>query len=126
MLKQMTNAEIYGLNNALSTAFNSEERYLPAKINFYIQRNKNILAQLNESIESTRMDIIKRYGTPVEDDEQSYDFSKENLRLANNELSDLLNIVQDVSIVMVHLSDLAELEFTPKQMQALLFMIEED
>jgi hypothetical protein len=33
---KMTNAEIYGLSNALNVAFNEEERYFPAKLNFFI------------------------------------------------------------------------------------------
>jgi hypothetical protein len=54
----MSNAEIYGLSKALNKAFNDEIRYLPAKVNFYIQKNKNTLAQLTSSIDKTRLNII--------------------------------------------------------------------
>lgn len=124
MIKTMTNAEIYGLFNALNEAFNNEDRYLPAKINFTIQYNRSILSQISEAIEKTRFDIIQKYG--IENDDGTFDFSKENLKNANKELADLLNIQNEVSISTIKLSNLTTLEFTPKQMQALLFMIEED
>lgn len=125
MIKKMTNAEIYGLSKALNLAFNNEGKYLPARVNFYIQKNKNLLSQLNESIETTREHIITHYGTPNEEG-TSYNIAPENINEVNKELQDLLNVEQEVSVSMIRLSDLDGLDFTPKQMQALLFMIEED
>lgn len=125
MKKEMTNMEIFGLSKALNEAFNNEEKYLPAKLNYYITKNKNVLAQLTESIEEVRLNIIKQFGV-LEEGKDYYSFSPENTKIANQELANLLNITQQVDVLMVHLSDLEELEFTPKQMQALLFMIEED
>lgn len=125
MIKNMTNAEIYGLSKALNTAFNMEEKYLPARINFFITKNKNILAQLSESIEESRLDIIKHYGM-INEKDNSVIVPDDKVIIANNELEDLLNIQQEVDIAILSLSSLDDLEFTPKQMQALLFMIEED
>lgn len=120
----MTNAEIYGLSKALNSAFNMEEKYLPARVNFFISKNKNIISQLAEVIEESRADIIKHYGVSNEDG--TVQVPGDKIELANGELVDLLNISQEVEISMVSLSVLDGLEFTPKQMQALLFMIEED
>lgn len=120
----MTNAEIYGLSQALSSAFNMEEKYFPARVNYFIQKNKNNLALMTESIESVRGDIIRQYGTM--DENEKIVFTDENLKTANKELEELLNVSQDVVISTIKLSDLENLDFTPKQMQALLFMIEED
>lgn len=125
MKKIMTNAEIYGLCKALNLAFNNEERYMPAKVNFYIQKNKNTLAQINDSIELTRQDIIAHYGT-LDSENQKYVFNQEVIDQVNKELQDLLNVEIEVEISMLQLSDLENLEFTSKQMQALLFMIKED
>lgn len=125
MTKIMTNAEIYGLAEALNSAFNMEERYLPARINYFISKNKNILSQLAEDIEKVRKDIIMQYGTISEDGEKA-DFTPESMKAANQELADLLNVKQDVTISTIKLSELDKLDFSPKQMQALLFMIEED
>lgn len=124
MIKTMTNAEIYGLSKALNSAFNMEEKYLPARVNFFISKNKNIISQLAEVIEESRADIIKHYGVSNEDG--TVQVPGDKIELANGELVDLLNISQEVEISMVSLSVLDGLEFTPKQMQALLFMIEED
>lgn len=125
MIKIMTNAEIYGLSKALNYAFNNEEKYLPAKVNFYIQKNKNVMAQLSDVIEQSRLDVIRHYGAQQEKD-SSYLIPSEKIEEANKELVTLLNITQEVNIATIHLSDLDGLEFTPAQMQALLFMIEED
>lgn len=124
MKKTMTNAEIYGLSQALNLTFNNEERYLPARINYFISKNKNNLALIVESIEKVRKDIIIQYGNISENNEIS--FSDSNIKKANEELEDLLNVSQEIDVALVKLSDLNGLDFTPKQMQALLFMIEED
>ena len=125
MKKEMTNMEIFGLSKALNEAFNNEEKYLPAKLNYYITKNKNVLAQLTDSIEEVRLNIIKQFGV-LEEGQDYYSFSPENTKIANQELANLLNITQQVDVLMIHLADLEQLEFTPRQMQALLFMIEED
>lgn len=125
MITVMSNAEIYGLSKALNKAFNNEIRYLPAKVNFYIQKNKNTLAQLTSSIDKTRLNIVQHYGT-LNPDGETYNFSPDNIPLANKELQELLSLQEEVNVKTIHLSDLEELEFTPSQMQALLFMIEED
>lgn len=121
----MTNAEIYGINEALGKAFNNEERYLPAKINFHIQKNKNILAQSTEAIMAVRQQIIEQYGT-IDKDKGTFSINDANIQIANKELEDLLNEKQELNISKISINDLETLEFTPKQMQALLFMIEED
>lgn len=122
---KMTNAEIYSLSNALNVAFNDEERYFPAKLNFFIQKNKNVLAQLKEEIESVRLNIILQYGN-INESEGTYSVEPDKIKIVNQELADLLNISIEVPICTLKISEFDGLEFTPKQMQALLFMIEED
>lgn len=124
MKKEMTNAEIYGLAKALSSAFNMDERYLPARVNFFISKNKNTISQLADIIEDSRLDIIKHYGTITSDG--NVIVPEEQIQKANAELVDLLNLSHEIEISMLPLSALNDLEFTPAQMQALLFMIEED
>jgi hypothetical protein len=43
MMQVKSNKEIYNILQNLNDAFVNENRYLPAKIYFYIQKNKNIL-----------------------------------------------------------------------------------
>ena len=124
MIKKLTNAEIYELNNLFQSAFDiKEKKYYPAKINFFIQKNKNLLSKLNEEIEKIRFSIIQNYGI-IEGN--NYRFTEDNIPVANKELADLLKIEQEINISMIKLSDLEGLEFTQEQMTALMFMIEED
>lgn len=120
----MLNSEIYGLTKALGSAFNNETKYLPARINFFIQKNKNILAQISDSIEECRLKIIQHYG--VDSGDGQIHFTSESQEKANQELKELLEISQEIEISILTLADLEGLDFTPSQMQALLFMIEED
>ena len=124
MIKTMSNAEIYDLNTLINSVFDiKDKKYLPARVNFFIQKNRNLLVKLSNDIERVRFSIIENYGT-VEGDK--YHFTEENILLANKELSDLLKIKQEVDISMIKLSDLDNIEFTQEQMSALMFMIQED
>ena len=110
MIKTMTNAEIYDLNIIIQSAFNiKDSKYYPARINFFIQKNRSTLEKLSADIEKVRMSIIQNYGV-IEGDK--YKFTQENIPLANKELSDLLKIKQEVNISTIKLSDLDNLEFT--------------
>lgn len=123
-ITQMQNSEIYAIANALSEAFNDSDLYIPAKINFFIQKNRSYFNKLKEDIEKIRAEIITRYGEYVAE-EDKYIFSAENTSIANKELTDLFNIAQSVEYFLISLSSLESLSFTSKQMQAILFMIEE-
>jgi hypothetical protein len=124
MTKNMTNAEIYGLSRALNSAFNMDEKYLPARVNFFISKNKNTISKLSELIDESRANIIKYYG--IDNGDGTVQVPGDKIEAANKELIELLNLSHEVDISMIHLSDLDGLEFTSAQMQALLFMIEED
>jgi hypothetical protein len=65
----MKNYEIYESAKALLDAFTDTTQYLPIKINFFIQKNKNILINLAQDIEMIRMNIIQTYGIPSEDND---------------------------------------------------------
>jgi hypothetical protein len=65
----MKNYEIYESAKALLDAFTDTTQYLPIKINFFIQKNKNILINLAQDIEMIRMNIIQTYGMPSEDND---------------------------------------------------------
>lgn len=121
----MTNAEIYELNNRLNSVFQNETRYLPAKVNYFIIKNKAVISNLATEIEEARGNVIIQYGELEDPATGQYTFTEESRLKANQELADLLNIEQEVQISKVKIDDLEGLEFTPQQMQALLFMIEE-
>jgi hypothetical protein len=50
-IMKLTNSEIYSYANKLIEVFQDKTQKLPIKINFYLQKNKNILIALAKEIE---------------------------------------------------------------------------
>lgn len=123
MTKTMTNLEIYTTAAAIAESFTDDTMYLPAKLNFYIQKNRATIAALATDIETARDKIVMHYGTQTEDG--GYQIPPESVSKANDELNELLTIEQEVTIYTTNIDALDGIDFTAKQMQALLFMIEE-
>ena len=123
MLKILTNDEIYFINKQLNKTFEDSQQYLPAKVNFYIQKNKKKIAELAQEIEIARAEIIKNFGEQKED--QKYYIPQDKIQEAQQELLDLLNIQQEIEVFTISLDDIENLHFTFPQMEALMFMIEE-
>ena len=122
MKQTLTNNTIYEL--ATSQALKDFKSYIPAKANFAMQKNFQTLAAAAQGIEETRLKIAKRYGD-LDEEGSRYTFSDENLEIVNKELVDLLTIEQELEIRMIKIDDLGSAEFTPEQMQLLMFMIED-
>ena len=123
MLKILTNDEIYFINKQLNKTFEDSQQYLPAKVNFYIQKNKKKIAELAQEIEIARAEIIKNFGEQKED--QKYYIPQDKIQEAQQELLDLLNIQQEIEVFTISLDDIENLHFTLPEMEALMFMIEE-
>lgn len=124
MLKILTNEEIYLINEQLNKSFENNQQYLPAKVNFYIQKNKKKIADLAREIEEARAKIITSFGNPSNEDGK-YFISQDKIEDAQNELKDLLDIKQEIEIFLISINDIENLHFTLPQMEALMFMIEE-
>lgn len=118
------NHEVLQYTDILIQLLKQPNLYIPAKANFYIQRNVQQLCSIAQNIEEVRQNIIKKYGQPIEDAEKYY-IPKENIEEANTELNELLEATQELSISKFLIDDLKNVELTPQQMQALMFMIEE-
>lgn len=123
MLKILTNNDIYFINEQFNKVFEQSQQYLPAKVNFYIQKNKKKIAELAQEIEIARAEIIKNFGEQKED--QKYYIPQDKIQEAQQELLDLLNIQQEIEVFTISLDDIENLHFTLPQMEALMFMIEE-
>ena len=123
MLKTLINEEIYLINEQLNKIFNDSQQYLPAKVNFYIWKNKKKIAELAVEIEVARTQIIKNFGELKEDG--GYHIPQDKIQIAQQELIDLLSIKQEIEINPISLVDIENLHFTLPQMEALMFMIEE-
>ena len=121
---KFTNQEIYSITLAYNQAFEKMESYIPAKVNFYMQSNIKKLAATAEEIEAARMEIVKHYG---EEAEGGYVIPQEKLETAEKELTELFAIEQEIEIKKFNIDDLGDkVELTMPQMQAIMFMIEED
>lgn len=122
---ELTNKEIYVISNNLLENFSNQVYYLPIKINFYLQKNLKIFLDANETIEKLRSDIIVHYGE-IKDEGNSYFIPEHNIIAANKEFDELLSLKQKIEYTILPLSSFGELELSNKQMQAILFMIEDD
>lgn len=121
---KLKNSEIYNIAMLLTDNFKDSKQYLPIKINFYIQKNKDTLMSLAQDIETNRIRIMEEYGVKNEDG-TSYIIKTENIDAAQREITDLFDIEQEVNICTVSLDSIPEgTTLTTGQMEAIMFMIE--
>lgn len=125
MIIALTNNEIYNYANALAEQFSQDQVKFPIKVNFYLQKNMTELIGLAQDIEQQRMAIAQEFGT-LDEETQQYQIPQENITAASNKLEELFSLVQDVKIYKVKLEAFGDMDLTSAQMQALLFMIEEE
>lgn len=122
--KTMTHNEIYDIAVKLLNNFTDVDNiYLSAAAAFSIQKNKqNFLSVANE-IEESRMSVLNKYNIGGENEE--IQIATENIENANKELKDLLSIESEMKIYTFAIEELDGIKFTPTQMEAILFMIQE-
>lgn len=125
MTVTLTNNEIYNYANSLMEYFSDSEVKLPIKVNFYLQKNKNALTTLAQDIEQERINIIQEYGK-LDEETQQFSIPQEKMAEASEKINDLFNLTQDVNLYKVNLDSFGDMELTANQMQALLFMIEDN
>lgn len=122
MIQTLTNNTIYAI--ATSQAFVDFKSYIPAKANFAIQKNFATIAAAAQGIDEARLEVAKHYGT-LDEENKGYKILEENMSAASQELADLFNSTQELDIKMIKVEDLGAAEFTPAQMQLIMFMIED-
>ena len=121
---KFTNFDIYNITNSYQQAFGDFKSYIPAKANFYIQKNIKAIAEAAQAVEEARLQIATHYGVS-EDNGATYKIPEDALPQATQELNELFAIEQDLDIKKFNIEDLGSAEFTPAQMQILMFMIED-
>ena len=121
----LTNNKIYNYADGLMKNFSNQNLKLPIKINFYLQKNQLELLTLAQEIEKQRIDIIQEYGT-LNEETQNYNVPNDKIDEVTKKINELFDLTQEVKIYKVKLKDFGNLELTSGQMQALLFMIEEE
>ena len=121
---KMTNMHIYDIANALAEQFQDKEIKLPVKVNFYLQKNKNVLISLGQELEKERINIIQKYAD-LDTETEQYVVSEDKTADAIKELNELFALEQEVPVYTVSIDALEGIDFTAGQMEALLFMIED-
>ncbi len=120
---KLTNLQIHTLAQAYLSAFQNADFYLPAKVNFYIQRNSKKLIELAQDIEKARLDIVNHYGKPVEGEDDKMAIAPEDVATVNQELLDLFGIEQEIEISTFNIEALGDIKLSMEQMEAIMFMI---
>lgn len=122
----LTNNEIYNYANDLAEQFaQNKDVKFPVKVNFYLQKNQSELLELAQEIEKQRIAIIQEYGITNEETQQ-VEVPPEKIPEATEKLNELFSLTQEVKIYKINLDAFGNIELTAGQMQALLFMIEND
>lgn len=122
----LKNNMIYQYAEQLMALFQNSDQKFPIKINFYLQKNINTLTEAAREIEQARIAIIQEYGI-INPEDNTYKIPAENVEKAQSELSDLLNLEQDIPLHLFSINDFENVEpLTYQQMSALMFMIVDD
>lgn len=121
---KLTNNMIYKYAKNLVDAFNDKDQKLPIKINFYLQKNKNILLEKAQEIEEARINIAKEYGE-LDSQNGQYIIPPEKMGEVQKELIDLFDLEQEVEIYTIDIDKFDDnLSITTAQMEAIMFMVE--
>jgi hypothetical protein len=123
-IMKLNNYQIYNYANSLQGIFENKDLYIPVKANFLMQKNIGVIAAAAQEIEKSRMEIAQHYGE-IDESGRQYIIPAEKMEEANKELSDLFNIEQELDIRTFDIDALGSAEFSPAQMQAIMFMIED-
>ena len=121
---KINNNKIYALANTIIGELGNLDIYIPAKANFFLQKNLQTLAAAAQEIEKSRLEIAKHYGV-LDEEGQQYKIPEDKIEEASKELEDLFSIEQELDIKTFSIEALGNAEFTPAQMQAMMFMIED-
>jgi hypothetical protein len=120
---KFSNNQIYEYGQKL-TIFSNNNSKMPVRINFYLQKNIQIITQAAEEIERTRLSLAAQYGT-INETQTGYDIPNEYIETINRELNDLFSLEQELNIHQFKLEDFDSIELTYQELSAIMFMIEE-
>ena len=121
----LKNKDIFNYSEEIEKAFCTDTRYLPAKVNFYIQKTAHNLKAAKEEIEETKNEILLHHGK-YDDSTGYYEIYPEHIATVNKEINELFNLEQEISLYNLPLSWLDNVDFTLQQMNALMCMITDD
>ena len=122
---KFTNFDIYNYGQQVNGMFTNKDLYLPAKVNFFLQKNIQTMINAAEEIEKSRIEIVRHYGVPNEET-GSIEVPVELTAVATAEIQDLFNLEQELNITPINIEKFGNIELTLEQMNAIMFMIEGD
>lgn len=121
---KFSNQDIYQIAININGNLDNLNIYIPAKANFFLQKNIQVIAAAGQEIEKARVDIAKHYGV-LDDNGTGYQIPEDKKEQVYQEFEDLFSIEQDLDIKTFSIDALGNAEFTPAQMQTIMFMIED-
>ena len=124
MDNKLSNYEIYLIGEQITQHLTDLEIYIPIKANFTLQKNIQEIMRATQEIESARLTIAAHYGV-LDEEEGIYKIPEDKMIDVNRELSDLFSIEQNLNIKKINIEAFGDVKFTPAQMQAIMFMIED-
>ena len=120
---KLTNGYILTYTEALVEEILSNERLkFPAKVNYIIQRNYKKLLEVAQDVANERIKICEEYATSKENDTYRFE-DKDKLLKANEELTGLMSVEQDVNILTFDIDIIGDMMLNNKQMELLMLMI---
>lgn len=119
------NFQIYQMADSLIGLFDNKDIYIPVKANFIMQKNIQVIVAAAREIDKARLDVLKHYGKHNEGS-NSYTIPADLISEAEEEFNNLFNIEQDLPIKTLDIEAFGNVEFSPAQMNAIMFMIEEE
>ena len=121
---KLTNEQICDYYIALSNLKDSK-KLLPVKVSYAIVRNIKLFQPIVESVDTVRLEVLVKYGTPSVSQSGSYDIPPENIEVVGKELKDLGSSENEVNVLTIKLDALDGYELSVEEMDALYFMIDE-
>lgn len=123
---KLQNELIYNYTEKLyQEIISNQELKFPAKINYSIQKNFKLLMSIYQEIAEEKEKICKEYSTNFKSGVYAFE-DTEKREKAMEELTGLMSIEQELNLIILQLEDLGNLDLTFSQMDALMFMIEEE
>lgn len=120
---KLTNNEIYSYAQQLS-ALNIGDIKMPVRINFFLQKNMQVIAAAGQEIDAARTALVAQFGE-LNNEGTMYIVPPEKMVEAQKELNDLFALEQELNIHVFNIDDFDGIELTVQQLSALMFMIEE-
>ena len=122
----LTNGQIYNYSRLLIKFNENFHSDMSVVINYYIQSNISKMLDAGAEVEKSIIFITNKYKDNQQNESGMVKIKDEYIDKAQKELDDLSNIKQNIDIHFIKLSDLKDIHLSTEELQAILFMIEDD